>query len=91
MRGRIVLVLDDILDEGDTLAAIRESCSSRRGAAFCSAVFADKDHRPRPKPIAPISSASRCPNRYVFGFGMDVYGSWRNLPAIYALKPDERT
>ena len=26
------------------------------------------------------------PNRYVFGFGMDAYGLWRNLPAIYALK-----
>ena len=26
------------------------------------------------------------PNRYVFGFGMDVYGWWRNLPAVYALR-----
>jgi hypoxanthine phosphoribosyltransferase len=28
------------------------------------------------------------PNRYVFGFGMDVRGAWRNLPAVYALKED---
>jgi len=29
------------------------------------------------------------PDRYVFGFGMDVQGLWRNLPAVYALRQDE--
>jgi hypoxanthine phosphoribosyltransferase len=28
------------------------------------------------------------PDRYVFGFGMDVHGAWRNLPAIYAMRED---
>jgi hypoxanthine phosphoribosyltransferase len=38
------------------------------------------------KPIAANFIGLEVPNRYVFGCGMDVYGWWRNLPAIYALK-----
>ena len=40
----------------------------------------------RPKPIQADFVGLTVPNRYVFGCGMDVYGWWRNLPAIYALK-----
>jgi hypoxanthine phosphoribosyltransferase len=50
-----------------------------------SAVFADKDIG-RPKPIGADFVGVRVPNRYIFGFGMDAYGLWRNLPEIYALK-----
>jgi hypoxanthine phosphoribosyltransferase len=49
-----------------------------------SAVFADKDTG-RPKALRPDFTGVRLPNRYVFGFGMDVGGVWRNLPEIYAL------
>jgi len=48
-------------------------------------VFAQKDTG-RPKPVAADFIGIVVPNRYVFGFGMDVHGAWRNLPAIYALK-----
>jgi hypoxanthine phosphoribosyltransferase len=84
-RGRTVLVLDDILDEGNTLAAIREHLLGEGAAAFYSAVFADKDLG-REKPIKADFIGLSVPNRYVFGFGMDAYEHWRNLPAIYALK-----
>ena len=40
------------------------------------------------KPIAADFVGIRVPNRYVFGFGMDVKGAWRNLPEIYALGPE---
>lgn len=83
-RGRVVLVLDDILDEGQTLAAIRERLLGAGTKAFHSAVLADKDIGQQ-KPIRPDFVGLTVPNRYVFGFGMDVYGAWRNLPAIYAL------
>lgn len=84
-RGRTVLVLDDILDEGNTLAAIRERLLAEGVGRFYSAVFADKEIG-RAKPIAADFTGVRVPDRYVFGFGMDVNEYWRNLPAIYALK-----
>ncbi|SEF53233.1 hypoxanthine phosphoribosyltransferase [Nitrosospira multiformis ATCC 25196] len=85
VQDRVVLVVDDILDQGITLAAIREWVMSQGAAAFYSAVFAEKDI-PGPKPISADFVGLVVPNRYVFGFGMDIYGAWRNLPAIYALK-----
>ena len=88
VRGRTVLVLDDILDEGNTLAAIRDHMLGEGAAAFHSAVFADKDIG-KPKPIAADFVGLALPNRYVFGFGMDVKGAWRNLPEIYAMKCEE--
>jgi hypoxanthine phosphoribosyltransferase len=85
VAGRTTLVLDDILDEGHTLAAIRRRLLDEGAAAVYSAVFSDKDIG-RAKPIVPDFVGVTLPNRYVFGFGMDVEGAWRNLPAVYALK-----
>ena len=84
LAGRVVLVLDDILDEGHTLAAIRTRILELGAGAFYSAVLADKDIG-RPKPIRADFVGVTVPNRYVFGFGMDVENAWRNLPAIYAI------
>lgn len=83
--GRDVLVLDDILDEGETLAAVRDKLLSMGAARVWSAVLTDKDNG-LDKPIRADFVGLSVPNRYVFGCGMDVYGMWRNLPAIYALK-----
>ena len=85
IAGRVVLVLDDILDEGYTMAAIRARILAAGARHFCCAVFADKDIG-RPKPVAADFVAVTLPNRYVFGFGMDIRGAWRNLPGIYAVK-----
>jgi hypoxanthine phosphoribosyltransferase len=85
VRERTVLVLDDILDEGATLAEVKRRILGAGAKAFYSAVFSDKEIG-RDKPIAPDFVGIRLPNRYVFGFGMDVSGAWRNLPAVYALR-----
>ena len=85
VAGRTVLVVDDILDEGITLAAVRDKLLAQGARAVLSAVFADKDLG-REKPIRADFVGVTVPDRYVFGFGMDAYGLWRNLPAIYALK-----
>ena len=85
IAGRTVLVLDDILDEGVTRAAIKQRMLDNGAAACLTAVFADKDIG-RVKPIVADFVGVRLPNRYVFGFGMDVKGAWRNLPAIYAVR-----
>ena len=87
VESRVVLVLDDILDEGHTLAAIRDKLLHAGAREFHSAVFCQKDTG-RPKPIAADFVGLTVPDRYVFGFGMDVYGAWRNLPAIYAMRDE---
>jgi len=87
VAGRVVLVIDDVLDEGHTLAEIRRHLLADGAAAVYSAVFADKDLG-KPKPLAADFVGVKLPNRYVFGFGMDVRGAWRNLPAVYALKEE---
>lgn len=85
LKGRVVLVLDDILDQGHTLLAIRERVLAEGASAFYSAVFTDKVLA-TPKPIHADFVGLRVPDRYVFGYGMDVNGAWRNLPAVYAVK-----
>ena len=85
VKGRTVLVVDDILDEGITLAAVVESLLHQGAAQVLTAVFADKQLG-RDKPLKADFVALDVPNRYVFGYGMDAKGVWRNLPAIYAMK-----
>lgn len=85
VAGRVVLVLDDILDEGMTLAAIRQHVLQLGAGEFYSAVFADKLIG-KEKPIRADFIGMELPNRFVFGFGMDIQGAWRNLPAIYATR-----
>jgi hypoxanthine phosphoribosyltransferase len=52
---------------------------------FHCAVFADKLNG-KIKPIYADFVGVELPNRFVFGYGMDIHGAWRNLPAIYAMK-----
>ena len=85
VKGRVVLLLDDILDEGHTLAVIRERCLALGAQDVKVAVLVEKV-LPHQKPIGADFVGLRVPNRYVFGCGMDVYGWWRNLPEIRALK-----
>lgn len=84
VKGRVVLVLDDILDEGYTLAAIKRALLDGGADQVYMAVMVEK-HLGRSKPVAADYVGLTVPDRYVFGFGMDVEGLWRNLPAIYAL------
>ncbi len=84
VRGRTVLVLDDILDEGITLAAVRDRLLAQGAARVLVAVFAEKDLG-HAKPLRADFTGVRVPDRFVFGFGMDAHGLWRNLPAVYAM------
>lgn len=85
VEGRDILVLDDILDEGITLSNVKKHLLEQ-GAKSCSiAVLCEKDLG-KAKPITADYVGFKLPNRFVFGFGMDIKGLWRNLPAIYAVK-----
>jgi hypoxanthine phosphoribosyltransferase len=85
VRGRKVLVLDDILDHGETMKAIRDGLLELGAQSVHSAVLVEKNLNTK-KPISADFVGLRIPDRFVFGCGMDAKGYWRNLPEIRAMK-----
>lgn len=86
LEGRHVLVIDDILDEGHTLVAVRKALQEFAPASLKVAVLADKRHERRAAGAHAEFIGVSLPDRYVFGCGMDYKEYWRQLPAIYAVK-----
>jgi len=88
VAGRTVIVLDDILDEGETLAHVKQRLLDMGAKEVVLAVFADKAIG-KVKPVKADIVGITIPNRFVVGFGMDAYGYWRNLPGLWAINnPD---
>ena len=85
MRGRRVLLADDILDEGHTLLAVKHWCEDQGAAEVRIAVLAVKVHDRCVEGICADHVGVEVPDAYVFGYGMDFHEQGRNLPAIYAL------
>lgn len=85
VEGRTVVVLDDILDEGETLAHVKERLLQMGAKEVVIVVFADKDIG-KAKPCRADYVGLTLPNKFVVGYGMDAYGYWRNLPGIWAVK-----
>ena len=85
MRDRTVILADDILDEGQTLAALRDACLAEGARRVLLAVLCEKRHERRVSGLAADFVGLQVPDRYVFGYGMDYHEQGRNLPAIYAL------
>lgn len=85
LTDRNVLIIDDILDEGITLAAIYEYCTQQGAKAIYSAVLIDKNIG-RDKPVQADFVGLETENRYLFGYGMDCKGYGRNAAGIYACK-----
>lgn len=87
IRDRVVLLIDDILDEGITLAEIKDYCLKQGAKSVFTAVLVDK-MLDIEKPITADFVGLTCENRYLFGYGMDYKGYLRNAPGIFAC-PDE--
>ena len=84
LRGRHVLLLDDILDTGRTLAAVRADLLARGAASIAIAVLLDKPSR-RQVDVRADYRGLVVPDVFVVGYGLDFDGRWRNLPDIVAL------
>lgn len=85
LAGRNVLLVDDILDEGHTLLAVKQWCEDQGAAEVKIVVLAEKVHDRCVAGIAADYVGVQVPDAFVFGYGMDYYEQGRNLPAIYAL------
>jgi hypoxanthine phosphoribosyltransferase len=86
LAGRTVLLVDDILDEGHTLKAVRDDCLRRGAKRVLIASLCSKQHDRLAEGVASDFNGVVLPDRYVFGYGMDYHEQGRNLPAIYALR-----
>lgn len=89
LQNRVVLIIDDVLDEGITLAAIADYCRSEGASAVYSAVLIDK-LLAKEKPIKADFVGLEVVNRYIFGYGMDYHGYCRNAAGIYAVAQENQ-
>ncbi|WP_166257104.1 hypoxanthine-guanine phosphoribosyltransferase [Marinobacter salicampi] len=87
MTDRTILIVDDILDEGTTLDAIVDYCRAHGAREVLTAVLVDKQHDRKARPgLKADFTGMVVEDRFLFGFGMDYKGYWRNAPGIYAVK-----
>ena len=84
MKDKTVIILDDVLDYGITLAEVVKQPVFDEAKRVVIAVMLDKK-LDRAKPIQADYAALTAGDRYAFGRGMDCRAYWRNLPDIYAL------
>jgi hypoxanthine phosphoribosyltransferase len=87
LKDRTILIIDDILDEGITLTAIKDYCLEQGAIAVYCAVLVDK-LLAHDKPIRADFVGLQIENRYLFGYGMDYKGYLRNAAGIYACNGD---
>jgi hypoxanthine phosphoribosyltransferase len=85
ISGRDVLVVEDIIDSGRTLASVLEILRARHPRSLEVCVLLDKLER-REVMIPVLYRGFAIPDRYVFGFGLDLDEYFRNIPYVAALK-----
>ena len=89
VKGRTIIIVDDILDEGETLAHVKQRLLDMGAAEVILAVFADKELS-KVKPVYADIVGLTVPNQFVVGFGMDAHGYWRNLPGLWVIRDADK-
>lgn len=85
LKDRTVVIVDDILDEGYTLAAILKDFREHGARDVRSAVLVNKRHKRRVEDLQADYVGLDVDDRYVFGYGMDYHDYLRNVDGIYAV------
>ncbi|OUN05456.1 hypoxanthine phosphoribosyltransferase [Flavonifractor sp. An92] len=86
IEGKDILVVEDILDSGNTLSYLLKLLEARHPASIRLCTLLDKPER-RTKPVAVQYSGFSIPDEFVVGYGLDYDEKYRNLPYIGVLKP----
>ena len=89
VKDRTIIIVDDILDEGETLAHVKQRLLDMGAAEVILAVFADKELG-KVKPVQADIVGLTVPNQFVVGFGMDAHGYWRNLPGLWVIRDADK-
>ena len=87
ISGRHLLVVEDILDSGNTLSYLLKLLEQRKPASIRLCTLLDKPDR-RVKPVEVHYSGFTIPDAFVVGYGLDYAEHYRNLPYIGVLKPE---
>lgn len=87
LKGKHILIIEDILDSGMTLSYIKELLISREPASVRIATLLDKPDR-RMADVAADYLGFVIPDEFVVGYGLDYAEKYRNLPYIGVLKPE---
>lgn len=87
VRGRDILLVDDILDTGRTMKAVRDRLSQLKPRALRTCALLNKAAR-RVEPIEADYVGFEIPDFFVVGYGLDYAERYRNLPFIGVLKPE---
>ena len=87
VEGKDVLIIEDILDSGITLTALRAFVAKHKPASLKVCTLLDKPER-RQLPITADYTGFECPNEFVVGYGLDYAERYRNLPFVASLKPE---
>jgi len=82
-----VVIIEDILDSGITLTALRAFVAKHKPASLKVCTMLDKPER-RQLPITADYTGFICPNEFVVGYGLDYGEKYRNLPYVASLKPE---
>ena len=90
LKGRTILVVDDILDHGITLAGIVDHCYSEGAEVVKTAVLVEKQVKRPPNAIEKADyTGVTVEDRYIFGYGMDYKGYLRNVPGIFSVSKED--
>ena len=87
IEGRHVVILEDILDSGRTLAFLKEYFIAKGAASITIVTLLDKPSR-RTKAITADLAGFVVPDEFVVGYGLDYCQQYRNVPYIGVLKPE---
>ena len=87
ITGRHVIVVEDILDSGNTLSYLLKILEHRHPASIRLCTLLDKPDR-RTKPVELHYAGFTIPDAFVVGYGLDYAEKYRNLPYIGILKPE---
>ena len=87
ITGREIVIVEDILDSGNTLYFLTEYLKTKGAASVTIATLLDKPAR-REKPITADYAGFEVPDEFVVGYGLDYDEKYRNLPYVGVLKPE---
>ncbi|TET34097.1 MAG: hypoxanthine phosphoribosyltransferase [Anaerolineales bacterium] len=88
IEGEDVILVEDIIDSGHTIASVIGLLKTRQPSSVCVCTLLDK-HERRETEVPIHYSGFKIPNKFVFGYGLDLDEYYRNLPFIGVVKPDK--